>query len=77
VAGKKRNLWTVPLEGGGWGNRYEGSNRVLDRASKKTDVQARGRERARKAEVEHIIQKRDGTIGTRNSYGNDPRRSPG
>jgi hypothetical protein len=31
-----------------------------------------GRDRARKAKVEHIIQKRDGTIGSRNSYGNAP-----
>jgi hypothetical protein len=27
--------------------------------------------------VEHIICKMDGTIGERNSYGNDPRNIPG
>jgi len=32
---------------------------------------------AQKAEVEHHIHKLDGTIGERNSYGNDPVRSKG
>jgi hypothetical protein len=72
----KRNVWTVPLEGGGWGNRYEGSTRVMDRGPRKADVQKQGRERARTNKVEHIIQKADGTIGERNSYGGDsPRRA--
>jgi hypothetical protein len=32
---------------------------------------------AMKARVEHHILKKDGTIGQRNSYGNDPRSSKG
>jgi hypothetical protein len=51
----KRNVWTVPLEGGGWGNRYEGSTRIMDRGPRKADVQKQGRERARKSKVEHVI----------------------
>ena len=71
----KRNVWTVPLDGGGCGNRYEGSARVMDRGPRRADVQKQGRERARSRKVEHIIQKADGTIGERNSYGGDsPRR---
>jgi hypothetical protein len=73
----KRNVWTVPLERGGWGNRYEGSTRVMDRAPRKADVQKQGRDRARKNKVDHIIQKQDGTIGERNSYGGDSPRRPG
>ena len=73
----KRNVWTVPLPGGGWGNHYEGSTRIMDRGSRKADVQKQGRERARKHKVEHIIQKADGTIGERNSYGGDSPRRPG
>jgi hypothetical protein len=73
----KRNIWTVPLEGGGWGNHYEASTRVMDRGPRKADVQKAGRDRARKHKVEHIIQKADGTIGERNSYGHDPARRRG
>jgi len=32
---------------------------------------------ARDREVEHFVKNMDGTIGARNSYGNDPRRSKG
>ena len=72
---ENRNVWTVPLEGGGWGNHFEGSKRVMDRGPKKGAVKKAGRDRARKHQVEHIIQKADGTIGERNSYGGDsPRR---
>ena len=57
--------------------RFEGSTRILDRGPRKADVQKQGRERARKHKVEHIIQKQDGTIGERNSYGGDSPRRPG
>jgi len=29
----KPNVWTVPLDEGGWGNHFEGSARVMDRGS--------------------------------------------
>ena len=73
----KRNVWTVPLEGGGRGKHFMGSTRIMDRGSRKTDMQKQGRERARKHKVEHIIQKQDGTIGEGNSYGADSPRRPG
>jgi hypothetical protein len=41
----KRNVWTVPLDGGGWGNHFEGSTRIMDRGPRKADVQKEGRER--------------------------------
>jgi hypothetical protein len=36
-----------------------------------------GRARARQDKTEHVIHNQDGTIGERNSYGNDPASSPG
>ena len=38
----------------------------------KAAAQAAGRETARRERTEHIIHKKDGEIGSRNSYGNDP-----
>jgi len=43
----------------------------------KAPAQAAGREQAIKLGTEHTIKKMDGTIGDKNSYGNDPRRSKG
>jgi hypothetical protein len=40
--------------------------------SHKAAAQAAGRETARRERTEHIIHKKDGEIGSRNSYGNDP-----
>jgi hypothetical protein len=73
----KRNVWTVPLDRGGWGNHFQGSTRIMDRGARKADVRKDARERARKHEVEHIIPKQHGTIGERNSYGDDSPRRPG
>jgi hypothetical protein len=38
----------------------------------KVAAQAAGRETARRERTEHIIHKKDGEIGSRSSYGNDP-----
>lgn len=43
----------------------------------KGEQQATGREAARRDGVEHIIKKKDGTIGENNSYGYDPRQTMG
>ena len=62
---------TEPHEGG-WANRREGADRVSKIFDTKQDAQEAGRTTARREGVEHIIHKKDGTIGERNSYGNDP-----
>jgi hypothetical protein len=72
----KGDVHTVP-HGDGWANKVEGNSRVSNTASTKAEAQAKGRDMARKAKVEHLIHKEDGSIGQRNSYGNDPRRSKG
>lgn len=67
----KRNVHTVP-HGDGWANRREGSERVSNTAPTKDQAEQVGRDMARNDHVEHLIHRRNGTIGERNSYGNDP-----
>ena len=43
----------------------------------KDDAVAAGREQAIQSRTEHVIHNQDGTIGERNSYGNDPPSRPG
>jgi hypothetical protein len=64
-------------EDGQWKNRPQGNSRASNTHSTKADAQAAGREMAKDRKVEHVVKKMDGTIGERNSYGNDPRRSKG
>jgi hypothetical protein len=61
-------------KGGVWQNIAEGSNRRIGSTyATKAEAQAAGKERARRNRTEHIIHNVNGTIGQRNSYGNDPR----
>ena len=62
------NAWTNNIEGEG---PTEHLFQTKDRA-----VEA-GRVLAKERRVEHIIKNQDGTIGERNTYGNDPRDIPG
>jgi Uncharacterized protein conserved in bacteria (DUF2188) len=73
---KKPAIHTVP-HGVGWANRREGAARVSKVFPTKAAAQAVGRETARRERTEHIIHKKDGEIGSRKSYGNDPRQSKG
>jgi len=73
---EKKPIHTVHRDGE-WVNVREGSSRALDRGDRKANVQSQGRDRARKDKVEHLIHNKNGQIGSRNSYGNDPRRSKG
>lgn len=70
MAGKK-SVHTLP-HGDGWANRREDAFRVSKRFDTKAEAQSAGRETARREKTEHIIHNRDGRIGERNSYGNDP-----
>lgn len=67
----KKPVHTVPHEGG-WANRREGTKRVSQTFDRKADAQAAGRQTAKRECVEHFIHNKDGRIGSRNSYGNDP-----
>jgi len=74
----KGDVHTVPHKGG-WANKVEDNKRVSNTATKKTTAAGKGRQMAKKAGREHLIHKRDGTIGERNTYprSRDPRRSKG
>jgi hypothetical protein len=63
--------------GGKWLNEVEGGKRASNSADTKAKAVAAGRQMARDRRVEHLIHKLDGTIGERNSYGNDPPRRSG
>lgn len=67
-----KRVHTVPMEGGGWGNRSEGASRVAKVFDTKAEAQAAGRETAMRRGTEHVIHNKDGKIGGSNSYGNDP-----
>ena len=67
----KEPVFTVS-DGDGWANRRAGSKRASKTFPTKADAQAAGRETARREHTEHIIHRKNGTIGARNSYGSDP-----
>jgi hypothetical protein len=68
---KKAEVHTVPNPAGaGWINKL-GGEEVSHHRRKETAVE-RGREIAITNETEHAIHNLDGTIGRKNSYGNDP-----
>lgn len=68
---KKSSVHTVPNSGGkGWVNKQDGA--VVSRHHTKERAVERGRDIARKSGTEHVIHRRDGTIGEKNSYGGDP-----
>lgn len=68
---EKKNVHTVPTDDG-WANKREGGQRASSTHDTKAEAQAAGRDAAKKDGVEHVIHKKDGTIGEKNSYGNDP-----
>ena len=67
----KKNIYTV-LTDDGWANRREDAKRASSTHATKAEAQATGRTAAKQDGVERLIHKRDGTMGDRNSYGNDP-----
>ncbi|WP_244892642.1 DUF2188 domain-containing protein [Mycobacterium asiaticum] len=56
-----------------WKSKVEGSSsRAAHTGGTMADQQAIGRQMAKDRGVEHMVRKLDGTIGEKNSYGNDP-----
>lgn len=64
-------------EDGVWKSKVEGSTRAAHTGGTKAEQQAVGRKMAQDRKVEHTVRKLDGTIGEKNSYGNDPEASKG
>lgn len=67
----KKNQWVSPRKDG-WGVRGEGNTR--DTSQHKTQQEAidRAREIAKNQKSEVIVQRPDGRIRSKDSYGNDP-----
>lgn len=68
----KNSVHTVPMAGGGWGNRSAGASRVPKVFDTKADALAAGRATAQRRGAEHVIHNRDGRISGSDSHGNDP-----
>ena len=62
---------------GSVGEQAGGRQARLEVFATKAAAEAAGRKTAKRERVEHITQTRDGQVGARNSYGNDPRRFKG
>lgn len=74
----KGDVHTVP-HGEGWANKVEGNQQVSNTATTKAAAQEAGKDMAIKRGTEHLVHKKDGTIGERNTYprSRDPRKSRG
>ncbi|WP_051735969.1 DUF2188 domain-containing protein [Amycolatopsis rifamycinica] len=73
----RRPCFGTPRTGTRRSTKVEGSRRAANTAATKAEATAKGKQMAQKRHVEHIIRNKDGEIGQRNSYGNDPRNIPG
>jgi len=68
---------TFNKQAGNWRNITEGASRPGKTYETKQQAQAAGREIAKSRHVEQLIHNKDGEIGSRNSYGHDPRNVKG
>lgn len=59
---EKKNIHTVPTNDG-WANRREDAERASSTHATKAEAQEAGRATAKKDGVEHLVHKKDGTIG--------------
>ncbi len=62
----------VPSISGGWAVRNSGSIRASRLFDTQTEAVEFGRKAAKKEATELFIHRRDGTVQSRSSYGNDP-----
>jgi hypothetical protein len=69
--GRGGGVHTTPNpSGSGWVNQVGG--KVISEHRRKETAEDAGRKEAERRETEHTIHKRNGQIGEKNSYGNDP-----
>lgn len=68
---KTNQVWVSPSEGE-WKVHSAGSNRAAGTFDTKAQAVERAREIALNKDAELLVQNRDGKIGWRNSYGDDP-----
>ncbi len=68
---KKRNVWVGPHPDG-WAVRRERGQKPSRVTARKEDAVNIGRELAQRDGTELIVQRRDGTIQSKDSFGKDP-----
>lgn len=68
---EKSNVW-VTTQDEGWAVKTEGSERAYRVTDTKEEAVEIGRELAKNSGVDLIVQRTDGTIQSRDSYGDDP-----
>ena len=66
-----KNIWVSP-KNGEWIVKQEGDKNSIANFSKKSDAENFGRNLAKANQSELISQKRNGQIGSKDSFGNDP-----
>lgn len=71
-----KQVFVSPTDGD-WKVKIVGNNRASAVLDTKAEAVGRAIEIAKNQHAELLVQNLDGTIGWRNSYGNDPRRSKG
>lgn len=69
---KKSSQHVVPAPSGGWNVRKSGSDRATKHFDTKKDAIDWARQISKNQKTELVIHKRDGTIESKDSYGNDP-----
>jgi uncharacterized protein YdaT len=62
----------VPRQDGGWGVKRSNSERASHVTATKADAVKIAREISKNQGAEMLVHNKDGKIGYRNSYGNDP-----
>jgi len=70
---KKPNIWVIPLNNGNWETKKEKSERASGVYETRKEAVVAAITQAKREQVEVIVQKKsDHTIGSKDSYGNDP-----
>jgi hypothetical protein len=69
---EKRNVWVSPRPDGKWQVKREGADRASRVVDRKEDAERIARDIGKRSRVEVITQRRDGTIQSKDSYGQDP-----
>jgi Uncharacterized protein conserved in bacteria (DUF2188) len=79
MASKKGSTPAVAVEPRpkGWAVQRDGSQRASSLHETKAEAVEAARRQARRQKAELVIKGEDGRIQSKNSYGSDPRRSPG
>ena len=76
MAGKPQ-ISVEPRPDGRWARQKDGSSRAASLHDTQADAVAAARKQAEREGAELVIKGADGTVRSKDSYGNDPRSIPG